>query len=397
MDMDPEESAAVSRTLLPVRAREWAGDAVVIATIVAAGFSPLPLPEMRPTGTFALLVVLAPAFTILVRRRFPFAALGAAVALYAAASLLGTTAPGGMLAVVICMFGLSNRTDRMTAQRMGLTTAIVMMLATIPSAGWTLLDPGIYQAGIATAFASVFADGVRSRRERLAAVVERAETAERTREAEARQRVSEERLRIARDLHDAVAHQIAVISLNAGVATSALGNDEDKTRESLATIRAASKTVLAEIGNLMTMLRADDDDEPAPAPLPGLGQLGELLRTFHDAGMAVDVRVEGDLDRVEGAVDTVAYRIIQEALTNAHKHGAERRAHVLITVSDTALTVVVTNPVHPGTDKATGGAQLGLIGLRERVAAVAGQINAAPALAGWRLSATLPLSPQEDQ
>ena len=247
------------------------------------------------------------------------------------------------------------------------------------------------------AFAAAFGDGVRSRREQLAAITERAETAERTREAEARQRVSEERLRIARDLHDAVAHQIAVISLNAGVANSSLGRDEDATRESLQIIRAASKTVLAEIGSLMTMLRAEDEDEAAPAPLPGLGQLDELLGTFREAGLAVDVRIEGTLDRVAGAVDTVAYRIIQEALTNAHKHGAEHRAHVLITVADMTLTVVVTNPVRPRTQDVAGGSQLGLIGLRERVAAIGGQISATPALAGWRLSATLPLTQQEDQ
>lgn len=395
--MDSATPTVVSRTLLPARACEWAGDAIAITIIVAAGFLPLPIPEMRPTGALGLLVVLAPALLVLVRRRFPLATLGAAVVLYAAASLLGTTAPGGMLAVAICMFGVSNRTDRATSLRVGVGASAAMMLATMPASGWTLLDLGIYQAGITTAFAAAFGDGVRSWREQLAAITERAETAERTREAEARQRVSEERLRIARDLHDAVAHQIAVISLNAGVANSSLGRDEDATRESLQIIRAASKTVLAEIGSLMTMLRAEDEDEAAPAPLPGLGQLDDLLGTFREAGLAVDVRIEGTLDRVAGAVDTVAYRIIQEALTNAHKHGAEHRAHVLITVADMTLTVVVTNPVRPRTQDVAGGSQLGLIGLRERVAAIGGQISATPALAGWRLSATLPLTQQEDQ
>lgn len=387
--MNSADPAAVSRTLLPTRAREWAGDAIAIAIIVATAFLPFPIPEMRSVVPLERLVVLALIPPILVRRRFPLPALGTTVALYTVASLLGTTSLGGMLAVAICVFAVSNRTDRTLAQRVGVSTAVVMMFATIPSSGWTLLDPAIYQAGITTAFAAAFGDGARSRREQLAAITERAET-------EARQRVSEERLRIARDLHDAVAHQIAVISLNAGVATSSLGRDDEATRESLTTIRAASKMVLAEIGSLMTMLRADDDgDEPAPTPLPGLGQLNDLLRSFREAGLAVDVRTEGDLTGIEGAADTVAYRIIQEALTNAHKHGTEHRAHLLITV-DTTLTIIVTNPMRPDTDEAAGGSRLGLIGLRERVAAVGGQIHTEPALAGWRLSATLPLTPQEE-
>lgn len=393
--MNPGEPAPASRTLLPTSAREWAGDVVAIMIIVASAFLPFPIPEMRPVGTLGLLVVLAPAPLVLVRRRFPFPTLGGAVALYAVAGLLRTTSFGGMVAVAICVFGVANRTDRKTAQRVGVTTAVVMMLATIPSSGWTLLDPAVFQAGVTTAFAAAFADGLRARREQFAAITERAETAERTREAEARQRVSEERLRIARDLHDAIAHQIAVISLNAAVANSSLGRDEDSTREALSTIRAASKTVLAEIGSLMTMLRADDEDEQIPVPPPSLGELDDLLRTFRDAGLTVDTRVEGDLLRVTGAADTVAYRIIQEALTNAHKHGAEQRAHVLITIGASTVALTVTNPVHPGIEDAPVGSRLGLIGLRERVAAVGGQLDSKPTLAGWRLSATIPLAPQE--
>lgn len=391
--MNPGAPAALSRAVLPTRAREWAGDVIAMTVIAAAAFVPFHASEMQPTGTLGLVAALAPAPLILVRRRFPFTALGAAIVLYAVASLLGIPRFGGMVAVAICVFGVANRTDRRTAQRVGVATAIVMMLATIPSSDGTLLDPALYQVGITTAFAAAFADGIRSRREQFAAITERAETAERTREAEARQRVSEERLRIARDLHDAVAHQIAVISLNAGVANSSLGRDEAATREALTTIRTASRTVLGEIGNLMAMLRADDEDDQAPVPLPGLGALDGLLRSFREAGMTVDARIEGEVDRVAGAVDIVAYRVIQEALTNAHKHGAGQRAHVLIVVGDNALAITVTNPVELGIEDASVGSHLGLIGLRERVTAVGGQLESKPEFAGWRLSATMPLAP----
>ena len=132
-----------------------------------------------------------------------------------------------------------------------------------------------------------------------------------------------------------MAHQISVISLNAGVASTALETRPEKTREALASIRTASRAVLAEIGELLEMLRAVDGETGESAvrpPQPGLDRLDELIERFQTTGLDVGVRREGDLDAVPEPLQRIAYRVVQEGLTNAHKHGAGERAHVLLTV-----------------------------------------------------------------
>ncbi len=257
------------------------------------------------------------------------------------------------------------------------------------------------QFALAVAFAAAAGDGARHRRAYIEAITERAERAERTREAEARRRVSEERLRIARDLHDTVAHQIAVISLNAGVASSALDTNPERARTALVTIRGASRTVLTEIGDLLNLLRADEPDGAPTAPQHGLEHLDVLLGQFATSGLGVQRRVEGDLSRVTGAADLVAYRLIQESLTNAHKHGAEHRADLLLQTTGDTLRIVVTNPVpadgaahRAATDRPVG-AGVGLLGMRERVASVRGTVTAGVAPGGWTVTASIPL-PKED-
>jgi signal transduction histidine kinase len=270
-----------------------------------------------------------------------------------------------------------------------------VFLLSVVGAVVSAADPRMVQFTLAVAFAAAAGDATRSRREYIVAVTERAERAEQTREAEARRRVSEERLRIARDLHDTVAHQIAVISLNAGVASSSLESPE-RAQEALSTIRSASRTVLGEIGDLLALLRTEDPDAGTTAPPSGLGRLDELVEQFAQSGLSVHLRVEGDPGHVSGAADLVAYHVIQEGLTNALKHGTDHRAHVLVEVADEHVTVVVTNPTipaaHDARRDAAAGAGHGLIGLRERVASVRGVVETGTTAGGYRLAATLPLA-----
>jgi signal transduction histidine kinase len=154
------------------------------------------------------------------------------------------------------------------------------------------------------------------------------------------------------------------------------------------------------------MLRADSDDAsqdaPSTAPQPGLDRLDELIGLFAESGLDVTTRVEGDLGRLPEAVDRVAYRVIQEALTNAHKHGSEHRAHLLVDVATDAARIVVTNPIdggapargEQGVPDDRGGH--GLLGIRERVASVRGTVETGPSAAGYRLIATLPLEEAAD-
>ena len=390
------EGAPAPQPRLPA----WLGDSVAAVIIIAAAFVPFAEEEFRATDAVTLAVVAAPALLLPFRRRWPIPVLAAIILLYGVAAFLGTLGPGIVVATGIAMFGVTNRSSR----RVGIMTAgaaiVAVVLLSLLAAIGSVFDPRTVQFVVSVAFAAAAGDATRSRREYIRAVVERAERAEQTRESEARRRVTEERLRIARDLHDAVAHQISVISLNAGVATSALDSKPERAREALGTIRSAARAVLGEIGDLLEVLRSTDEgSEFVSAPQPGLERLDPLIEQFAQAGLTVNVRIEGDLARLPTAANLVAYRVIQEALTNAHKHGAEHRAHVLIAVEDDEAVLVVTNPVAaplpgltPGSNPSGGH---GLMGLRERVASVRGTVTTGLTPGGYRVAATLPLSKEK--
>lgn len=254
---------------------------------------------------------------------------------------------------------------------------------------WSTLYPLTALIVLTVGFFGAAGDAVRSRRAFIAGLTQRALDAEQAREAEASRRVAEDRLRIARDLHDAVAHQISVVSLNAGVASRALEDDPDTAREALATVRTAARRVLSEIGDLMSSLRAEDDGA-ARAPVPSLTRVAALTDDFEASGLLVTSRVDADVSALPAAVDVTAYRVIQEALTNAQKHGSDSRAHVLIERDAAGLRIVVSNPAAtvPVTDATPG---LGILGMRERVAAVGGTLQASREGGTFRVDVLLPI------
>ena len=228
-------------------------------------------------------------------------------------------------------------------------------------------------------------------------MTERARRAEESKESEARRRVAEERLVIARDLHDVVAHQIAVINMNANVASQILAaNPEHEAEQSLATIRQASRTVLADIANLLTMLRLTNagDSEQLANPL-GLAQLDALAAEFERNGLHLDLRIFGDPVPLPASTDVAAYRVVQEGLTNAHKHGADSSALLQLEYRVEALEITITNTTRSAAHQA--GAPRpghGLTGMQERVAAVAGTVVASYGPGPvHRLTATLPCQP----
>lgn len=164
------------------------------------------------------------------------------------------------------------------------------------------------------------------RRAFVHAIKERALRAERTREEEARRRVAEERLRIARDLHDVVAHHIALVNVQAGVAAHVMDKRPDQAKEALAHVREASRSALNELRATVGLLRQSGDPEAPTEPAPGLARLDELADTFRNAGLPVEVARSDSGTVLPAAADLAAYRVIQEALTNVRKHaGQERR------------------------------------------------------------------------
>lgn len=385
-----------------MRGPAWVSDVLSGVVVLALTIAPSPGEAFAvPTWTSVASATIAVA-ALPFRRRWPIAVLSLTVVLFGVTAVLGVLSPGLASAVAIAAHGVAFRVARRTGLLVVFSAVIAVVLLGLLAPWEPMTWPRLAQFGLLILVGGAWGNASRSRRQYIAAMTDRAERAERTREEEARRRVAEERLRIARDLHDTVAHQISVISLNAGVASSAIDQTPDKAKEALASIRVAAREVLSEIGGLLQLLRTEDDEEVSMVPQPRLDRMDELVAQFRATGLDVTVRAEGDLSAAGDAVSTVAYRAVQEALTNALKHGANHRAHVLVSVAGDRLWIVVTNPVAPRQDDSdtidvAAASGFGLAGLRERVASVRGSVEVGLSPGGWRLALVLPLAGEESR
>jgi signal transduction histidine kinase len=205
----------------------------------------------------------------------------------------------------------------------------------------------------------------------------------------ARRAVAEERARIARELHDVVAHAVGVIVVQAGAAEQILDNNPEAAREALADIRRTGKDALVDLRRMLGLLRADDDASAAVEPQPGLDDLEPLAERLRHAGLPVELSIEGKPRPVPAGVALTAYRVVQEALTNVLKHATDARAQITLVYGSEALELSVTNDGTATTNG--GGTGHGLIGMRERVSIYGGELDAAPLPGGgFRVLARLP-------
>lgn len=235
----------------------------------------------------------------------------------------------------------------------------------------------------------------RLRRAHTESVQARAAYAERTREEEARLRVAEERLRIARELHDVVAHHMAVANAQAGTARHLAPTHPEQAMKLLDELTATTSSALLELRATVGVLRqiGDDSDTDSLEPAPGLDRLPELIATCETAGVEVTVVTEGEPRPLSPGVDLTAYRIIQEALTNVTKHGAGTGASVRLTYSDSRVLISVTNEAAAATSSVPGGGY-GLMGMRERAHSIGGDLHAGPRPeGGFEVATALPLHP----
>jgi signal transduction histidine kinase len=219
---------------------------------------------------------------------------------------------------------------------------------------------------------------------------ERHAEAERARRQEARTQADQERLRIARELHDVLAHSISVINVQAGVAVHLLDKQPDQARTALVAISQASKEAMQELRATLGVLRQVDDVEPR-APAPGLAGLGDLLETGRAAGLDVSLETTGEPRPLPPATDLAAYRIVQESLTNVTRHAGASRVSVTIRHAPRDVEITVEDDgagLVPGTTLRLGN---GLTGMRERAAAAGGELEAGPRPGGgFRVWARLP-------
>ncbi|GAA3208904.1 histidine kinase [Actinocorallia longicatena] len=291
-----------------------------------------------------------------------------------------------MLATMIAIYTFAVRRSR----REGWTTACVIsgvLLGTAMLFGArTWYGPESIALVAQAALAVCAGDAVRNHRAYIREVEARADRAERTREEEASRRVIDERLRIARELHDVLAHHIALINVQAGVASHVLEADPAQARQSLAHIRDAARSALEEVRTTIGLLRQPNSPvELEVEPSPGLDRLSDLIAGHAAAGLIVDRETEGTVRDLPPTVDLTAYRIIQEALTNVRKHGSKPYALLRLGYRLDGLAIEVVNAADP-----SEGEGHGLLGMRERALAVHGTFAAGWSGGDFTVTARLP-------
>jgi signal transduction histidine kinase len=334
----------------------------------------------------AALVALGFAASLVLRRRHPLVPLFAGLAVIELdnTAIKGLAEAGVFLVAFIVVLYSVGRWARGWSLAVGCAVAAVA----IPLAA---IEPGQPVGFADIAFFLVFFGAplvagrlfrLRSERERVLVDEHASHTAE---------AIADERARIARELHDVVAHAISVIVLQARGGRRMLDEDPAETRVALDAIERAGEQALGEMRRLLGMLRLADE-RAALTPQPGLGRLGELAAEVTAAGLPVDVRVEGDVVELPPGVDVSAYRIVQEALTNALKHAGPARATVVLRYVPDELELEIADDGAGTGDGGGGGSGQGLVGIRERVGFYGGELAAGPDPGGgFRVWARLPV------
>ncbi|MFH8616358.1 sensor histidine kinase [Streptomyces sp. NPDC017979] len=300
----------------------------------------------------------------------------------------GSTFTGPVMAALA---SLAWHSDSRTAARYTAASALALLAA---SALWQPGGPQLRpeQVGLAAfvLVAPAVADSLRNRRDYVTAVEARAEMAMRTREEEARRRVGAERMRIARELHDVVAHHITLAHAQAATADYLLASRPDTAQQVMHDLTATLNSALGELRSTVGLLRERDEPHgPSQEPAPGLARLPDLIASFDRVGLTVTLTQDGAAQPLSPGVDLTAYRIVQEALTNVSKHALTTTAAVRLHYADDLLTLTVTDNGPPL--QARGAAGYGLIGMRERAHAVGGHLHARPRDdTGFEVRAELP-------
>jgi len=357
-------------------ARPPIGDIALAAVVALLGAA-----EVAGTHASARGIAFAAALSLPLawRRVVPIGSAGAVLAVAALDELTGGNAQDLLYSTIVILVALYT-----VGARTRLEHGLVLLAGYLGVAWMSIYadadtGPSDYAFGIVVVVAPWIVGRIAGTR--LAAAVAARERARRA--------VAEERARIARELHDVVAHAVGVIVIQAGAAEQVLDTDSKAAREALADIRRTGKDALVDLRRMLGLLRADDNTAAAVEPQPGLDDLERLAERLRHAGLPVELSIEGELRPVAPGVALTAYRVAQEALTNVLKHTTDARAHVTLVYGSEALELSVTNDGQAARNGA--GTGHGLIGMRERVSLYGGELEAAPlADGGFRVRARLP-------
>ncbi|MGX2996503.1 sensor histidine kinase [Streptomyces sp. JNUCC 64] len=378
-----------------------------LAGLIGTAGDPQPEPGTEAAGAVlgapAVIVSLLLSLVVALRRRLPerMLVLGIVVGLGQVAFGVPTMLSDFALLVIVYTVAADGAG---WASRVALVAAIAA--APLSVLRWPDPDQTVFRQALFVVFlmvpfmlAWVLGDSIRTRRAYLAQLEERAARLEREREAQAKVAVAAERARIARELHDVVAHNVSVMVVQADGAAYVLDTAPDQTRKALETISGTGRQALAEMRRLLGVLRTGEPEESGEyVPQPDVEQLGDLVEQCRTAGLPVDFAIEGTPRPLPSGVELTAYRIVQEALTNTRKHGGPNAgASVRLVYFDDGLGLLVEDdgkgaPHELYEDGGADGQGHGLIGMRERVGMVGGTLDAGPRPGGgFRISVLLPL------
>jgi signal transduction histidine kinase len=387
----------VKRKVWPVVQRYWFDALVVIAAIGgAAEIIARRDATDAPTSPLLVAVIVEAALTLVLlgRRWFPFGAPVSAFVAAAGVSFWGgalvTYTLAGFLTALAAAFLIGLLEDRRQA-----LVGLIVMLAAIPIVVWNDPDAGggdFIFTPLLFSITWLFAFGIGRKLEQARFAEERAARIELQRAEEARAAVAEERARIARELHDVVGHSVSVMTVQASGVRRLLRPDQEREREALLVVEQAGREALAEMRRLVGVLRRPEE-APALAPQPSIQHLDRLVEQAREAGLPVHVEIEGTATELPVGLDLTAYRLVQEALTNAIKHAQATRADVVVRYGDGAVELVITDDGRGSSDGSGESGGQGLVGMRERVAVYGGELDAGPEPGGgFALRARLPLN-----
>ena len=373
------------------RSQPRQADLALAALLAAFGLAELWIVDVGPKSIAVPATVVA-GLALAFRRLAPLLTVAAVLGAIAAESLLGVSlqkpdAPLLMALVAVYTAGAYLSLRDAVA---GLALAIAGIGASFAGSSTNGHSDFAFTSVVVTA-GWLVGRGMHGRVTQTAALAERTQRLALEAEAERASAIAEERRRIARDLHDVIAHSVSVMVVQAGAAEDLLDRDPAGVREPIRAVQETGRGALVEISRLLGLLR-EDGAELGLAPQPRLDELPELVEQTEAAGLPVGLRIEGTPRPLPLGVDLSVYRIAQEALTNARKHSAGARAHVLLRYGDDTVELAVENDGVASANGHSGGH--GLIGMRERVAVFGGTLEAGPSPAGgFRVVARLPLQP----
>lgn len=371
-------------TLVDAAVPALVGAVIVVGETLHGTTSARPVPIVLGLGAAAVLAA---------RRRWPLWALAVSGGLVAVLFHVDRSAASiAVLAPAVALYSVALRRGRLEQVAAGVLAIAAVIAADVAHAGRPTLGQTIAHVML-VAIPLLAAEVIRTHRANVRLLMERLTLAEQAREQEALRRAEQERMRIARELHDVVAHTLTEINVTAAAAAEQSAA-RDGSHTALERIERSSREAIAELRGILGVLRDPAADAAPHSPTPGIGDIPEMIERSCRTGLTARFSVEGNPpERIPDAVSLAAYRIVQESLTNVRRHAPGSDASVALRYGSSGITLTVDNPGVATAEAGEASPGVGIAGMRERASAVGGKLTAGPGFSGFQVRAELPYEP----